>query len=422
MKKSLVVSLITVMLLAAVVVPGAQASQAYTPVVGMSLPTVDDPFFIGMGNGAATSSEELAVDVMVKVADGTVEAEVANVQALLDEGIAALVISPVDPTDLSAVALANEAGVPVFLVDLDGSITGAEVVSTLTLDYEQGGVAAGTVLCEAVEGAGTVIALVDETTDHALALRQGFEDYMAENCADVSVEVLEVGALTEDEAQASYIEFLGAHDVTGVYADNGPMTMMAVNAAFLAGQRGLVVVGTDATDDAMAALEQGLLQAVITPVGWWFGERVMTASDALLADEDVPDTIMVHLGVMDEGVISAFRGGDEDDSIFKDMEGGAEFSGDARTGSFVGGDGTTAFRGGGEGDSNFSGGGEDDSNFSGGGEDDSNFSGGGEDDSNFSGGGEDDSNFSGGGEDDSNFSGGGEDDSNFSGGDNNNSN
>ncbi len=321
MKRLLVTGLIAALLIAAFMVPVASA-RAEIPKVGLSLPSADDAFYMGMGNGALAGGEMLGYDVFITIAEGDVASETANVQLLIDEGVEALLISPVDLTDLSAIELANEAGIPVFLLALDEPAElQVEITSAITTDYEYSGSLAGSLLCAAVEQSGTVIALFAEATDQMALQRAGFESYMAEGCPDVSVVALETAEMDQDAVKAAFTDLLGAHDVAGVFAQNAALSQLALETSMVAGQRGLKVVGFEASDETVSSLEQGLLTAVVTPVGWWFGEAGVTVYDAMLNGEEIEASLYITPGVMDMGVVSAFRGGGEGGTDFQ-MGGG----------------------------------------------------------------------------------------------------
>jgi ABC-type sugar transport system substrate-binding protein len=94
MTRTIRLLVITVLLVAAFPVGAAgvnadDASQAYT--IGLVLPNLNSPFFEGMVAGAQEAADQNAVDLVVSVADDDIDAELANVEALIEQPVDAIV-------------------------------------------------------------------------------------------------------------------------------------------------------------------------------------------------------------------------------------------------------------------------------------------------------------------------------------------
>lgn len=341
-RKSLTWLIVAMLVVAALPVMGLSTAAAKDEAVaiGLSLPTLDNPLFLGLSNGAQAAADDLSVDLLVTSADNDVDAELANVQSLIDEGVSALLISPTDPdASGAAIAAANEAGIPVLMVGLrpDVAVADVDVVSTVIPNEVQGGWLAASVLCEGIGSAGTVLELVGDAADSiAQARSEGFNMFMSEECVDVSVVQMATADLDRDTLIDNFIAQLNAQPVDGVFAYSDATTLAALEASIIARKGGIVFVGFDASDDAMAALQQGRLAAIITPVGWILGTTGVEAANAFLSGTDLPETIQVHLGVLDVESTAMFRAG----------PGSGKFEGDPRSGKFEGGPGSGKFEGG----------------------------------------------------------------------------
>ncbi len=334
-----ILSLLVASVLLAVPQMPSRAAENFT--IGVSLPSASDPFFIGMSNGVEAAANDLGVEIVVKAADGDPATELANVEALIAEGVNALVISPVGMT-LSAdvVAAVHAAGIPLV-------VTGAQVdlepgedagIASVVLPYnEQGGWLAASLLCEAIGSAGSVIEVVDGSVVSA-ERSSGFNLYMGEMCTDASVQVLDVAGMDTDAVIDALVAQLSSGQVAGMIAYNADLTLALVDSAVAANvQSAIKLVGFDATDDVMIALQNGYLSAVVTPVGWLLGTTGIKTALDILTGAEVEDTLLVNMGVLDADSVVAFRGGpgSSDDP-----------SGDPRTGSFSGGPGDGKFEGG----------------------------------------------------------------------------
>jgi len=329
---------------------GWSAVSAETTVtIGLSVPSLTDPFYAGMSSGAQAAAEDLGINVSVMDANNDPAVELNNIESMISEGVSALVISPVNEADSrAAVEAANQAGIPVLLVgkNLSGELTNVNIVATVTPDDKQGGWLAASVLCQAMGSTGTAVELVGDAENAVEAARgEGFNLYMSEQCTGVSVVQLATAGLDRDAIINAFSAQLDGQTVNGAFAYNDQSTLAVVEASIIARKTNIAVVGFDATDDAMAALQQGRLQAIITPAGWKLGSVAVDASNAYVNGNEIPAQIQIWLGVLTNESLSMFRGG----------PGTGNFEGDPRSGSFEGGPGSGNFEGG-PGSGNFEGG------------------------------------------------------------------
>jgi len=349
-RKSITLLLIAMLIVAALPLVGQStaAAEGEALSIGLSVSTLDDPMIAGLRDGAQTAASDLSVNLVVMSADGSVDTELANVQALIDQGVNVLVIAPVDPVgSQAAIAAANDAGIPVLLTGFDPNtaMQDVTVVSTVVPNEVQGGWLAASVLCEAV-GSGTALELVGDAEDTvAQARSEGFNMFMSQQCADATVVQMATAGLDRDTLINNFIDELNTQTINGVFAYNDTTTLAALEASIIARKGGIAFVGFDASDDAMAALQQGRLQAIVTPVGWLLGTTGVQAANAYLNGTELPATIQVQLGVLNVESTAMFRGGPRSGS----------FEGDPRSGSFEGGPGSGNFEGG-PGSGNFEGG------------------------------------------------------------------
>lgn len=352
--------LVIVLVVAMPLVPATGARAASDYVIGVSVPSESDPFFAGMSNGAEAAAEDLGIKVLLTTSDNDPAAELANVQDLIEQGVDALVISPVNGI-LSAdvAAAAHEAAVPVVLAgaDLDlSTLEDIEVASAVVPYNGQGGWLAGSLLCEAV-GAGTVAELVGRS-NMSLARSGGFNAYVSDSCPDVMVKTVDIADLDRDAVTDAVLELLtGETEISGLIAFDELSTLAAVDAAAISRTPDTVkFVGFNATDDVMVALQSGRLLAVVTPVGWMLGlAGVSTAAD-YLAGEEVYTSVLVNMGVLNQDSVVAFRGGpgsgqsgpgsDPRSGSFQGGPGSGQFEGGPGSGQFEGGPGSGQFEGG----------------------------------------------------------------------------
>jgi len=321
MSRKLIVLLLTLILLAGGLPTSAREDRL---TIALSLPTETGTFYESMVDAAQNAADTLDVELVVLSSDNEIDTELSNIEALIEQQVDAILLSPTDPAlSLPAVEAANEAGIPVFLL---GSLLESapdveiEVVSSLTSDNIQGGELAAEPLCEAIQNTGVVVELVgaveaseSDTPEplNLIAARErsaGFNTYMAENCSDTTILPLVVAGMDRETIVTLFSDLLREEEVVGVLGYDESSTLAALEASISARKGGLTFVGFGATEDAIAAIQQGrFITAFVTPDAWTLGELGVQTSAAYLSGEEVEANITVDLAVVNLDTLAAFR-------------------------------------------------------------------------------------------------------------------
>jgi ribose transport system substrate-binding protein len=299
----------------------ASASGETTYTIGLSLPGEDNILSVGLQEGAQQAADDLGATLVVVSADMDLETELANTQALVDQGVNAILFSPVDPAESqAAIQIANDAEIPVFLVgaalDPDADVT---VVSAIASNDVESGEKAGEELCAAVNETGTVLELVGapaesaEDEDPAFAVArarsEGFNTYMAEHCADVTLLTLDAYDLEPDALQQAITDQLTAETIDGVFGYDDASIQAAIQAAIgVRQQRRVDFVGFGVSEDVLAVIKSGLLDASLMPDAWAAGETGVQTSVAFLNGEDVAQVIDVASYLLTSTTLDTFKG------------------------------------------------------------------------------------------------------------------
>ena len=113
---------------------------------------------------------------------------------------------------------------------------------------------------------------------------EGFNAYMAESCADVTIVARQTANFNRAEGLTVFENILQAEDaVDGVFAHNDEMILGAIEAASAAGREGITFVGFDAVDDAVAAVSEGTLAATVAQQPSLMGQLGVETAAAYLA-------------------------------------------------------------------------------------------------------------------------------------------
>lgn len=184
----------------------------------------------------------------------------SQVEDFISKHVDAIVLTPYDSQAIgSAITEANSAGIPVFTADIASTSQQGKVVAHVASDNVQGGFQAGTLICQAVGGHGS-IAIVDEPEVTSVQDRvKGFKMAIAQRCPSVKIVADVDSGGTRDKASSDTGDILQAHrDLTGIFGINDDSALGALAAVRAAGLTGKVaIVGYDATSEARNAIGKG---------------------------------------------------------------------------------------------------------------------------------------------------------------------
>ncbi|MEA3334626.1 MAG: D-ribose ABC transporter substrate-binding protein [Chloroflexota bacterium] len=278
--------------------PGPAGSDKTS--IGLSVSTLNNPFFVTLRDGANGKARELGVDLVVTDAQDDPAKEATNIEDLIQQGVAALLVNPTDGDSvIPSIQKANAAGIPVFTIDRGAN--GGEIVAHIASDNVAGGRKAAAYICETLGGSGNVVEMEGIAGTSAARERgQGFNEYLAEECPGLEIVAKQTANFNRDEGYTVFENILQANpEIDGVFAHNDEMVLGAIEAAEAADRaEGIVFVGFDAINDAKRAIDRGRLQGTVAQLPSEMGILgVQTAVDHL-AGKDVSDYIPVDLALV----------------------------------------------------------------------------------------------------------------------------
>ena len=277
--------------------PAAQGAEGYT--LGLSLSTLNNPFFVSLKEGAEAAAKTAGVTLVVMDSQDDATTEATNMEDLIQQGVDAILVNPTDADAIvPSIEKANAAGIPVFTIDRGAA--GGTVVSHIASDNVAGGAMAAEFLCKAVGGEGNVVELEGIAGTSAARDRgQGFNDYMSAECSGVTIVARQTANFNRAEGLTVFENILQAEaDIAGVFAHNDEMILGALEAAKAAGREGIVFVGFDAVDDAVAAVDAGTLAATVAQQPSEMGRLGVENAVAFLGGASIVDYVPVDLALV----------------------------------------------------------------------------------------------------------------------------
>ncbi len=265
--------------------------------IGLSVSTLNNPFFVSIKNGVEKEAEAQGMDVIVVDAQNDAAKQINDVEDLIQQGVDVLLINPTDSSAVStAVQSANSIGIPV--VTLDRSAEKGEVETLVTSDNEKGGEMAGEYIVEQL-GEGAKVAEL-EGVPGASATRERGKGF--HNIADEQLDVVAKQTANFDRTEGlNTMENIlqGNPDVKAVFAHNDEMALGAYQAIQSSG-RDVLVVGFDGNDDALNSIKKGNLSATVAQQPDEIGKLAVQAGADVLQGKKVEELIPVPLKLVTE--------------------------------------------------------------------------------------------------------------------------
>jgi len=272
-------------------------AEAYT--LGLSLSTLNNPFFVTLKEGAEAAAQAAGVELIVVDAQDDPAKEATNIEDLIQKEVDLLLINPTDADAIvPSIQKANEAGIPVFTIDR--AAAAGDIVSHIASDNVAGGRMAAEFLCNLLDGNGKVVELEGIAGTSAARDRgQGFNDYMSSNCLGIEIVARQTANFNRAEGLSVFENILQAQpEIDGVFAHNDEMILGAIEAAEAAGRTEMVFVGFDAIDDAIAAVNDGKLAATIAQQPAEMGRLGVEFAIKYLNGEPVDEYVPVDLALV----------------------------------------------------------------------------------------------------------------------------
>ncbi|WP_346107200.1 substrate-binding domain-containing protein [Nonomuraea maheshkhaliensis] len=126
--------------------------------IGMSVSTLNNPYFVQLRDGAQAQAKKLGATLTVTDAQNDASQQVNQVQNFTSQNMKAVIINPVD-SDAAAPAVKAAERVRIPVVAADRGVNGAEVAQTVASDNVAGGKLAAQELAKQLGEKGTVVVL-----------------------------------------------------------------------------------------------------------------------------------------------------------------------------------------------------------------------------------------------------------------------
>ncbi|MEX1048510.1 MAG: substrate-binding domain-containing protein [Akkermansiaceae bacterium] len=269
--------------------------------IGVSLLTLDNPFFKVIGDNITAEGTKQGYNVIVVSGDKDVAKQSNQIKDFIVKKVSAIVLSPCDSKSIVPVIQeANAAGIPVFTVDIPCNEPGVKIVTQISTDNYGGGKDGAQAMIEALGEAGGEIAVLHFKQVESCQLRvKGFTEVInAHNESgkakiDIVTELESGGA--KDVGYKAAEDALQAHsDLRGIFAINDPAALGARAALEKAGkEQQVVIIGFDGQPEGKQAIKDGKIYADPVQFPDKMGVQIVGAIIRHSKGETLPPQILI---------------------------------------------------------------------------------------------------------------------------------
>ena len=308
------------MLLAASLTATLTGTVASAENIGVSMALFDDNFLTVLRNGLIEQADAMdGVDIQVEDAQNDVAKQLDQINNFIASGVDAIIVNPVDTSATQAMSdAAAAAGVPLVYVN-------RQPVNVDTLPDNQAFVASderesGTLetkeVCRLLSEAGkteaNIYVMMGELSNQAAVQRTAdIHDVMASGECGVTLNILQeqTANWSRDEAQDLMTNWLSTGEpFDAVISNNDEMAIGAIQAMKAAGMSmaDVIVGGVDATQDALAAMQAGDLDATVFQDAAGQGAGALDAALKLSKGEAVDTKVYIPFQLVTPANIDQF--------------------------------------------------------------------------------------------------------------------
>ena len=271
--------------------PAAEAAGSGS--IGLSISTLNNPFFVTLSDGATAKAGELGLELITVDAGDDSAKQTSDIEDLISKNISVLIVNPVD-SDAVAPAVEDAIAKGIKVIAVDRVVNGVEVDCSIASDNVAGAKMAADYLVELagekaktaeLEGVNGASATIDRG--------QGFH-----SVADEKLDVVASQTANFNRAEGMTVmeNMLQANpDIKCVFAHNDEMALGAIEAI---GDKEIIVAGFDATDDAVEAVKEGRMAATVAQQPDLMGATAVETAGKLIKGESVEKTLPVEVSLI----------------------------------------------------------------------------------------------------------------------------
>lgn len=263
-------------------------------------------FFNEMNRGAQEAADELGVELVIFNANNEAFEQNSAIETYITQGVDGIVVVAIDVNGIMpAVEQADAAGIPV--VAIDAILPEGPHAAQIGVDNAQAGADLAAHLAETADTEGMSLGVVGALNSYIQNVRRdGFVEALPDG---VDVVNTVDGQNIQDVALTASENLLTANPgLDAIYATGEPALMGAIAGVTSQGrQDDISIYGWDLTEQAIDAIDDGFVKAVVQQDPAEMGAEAIRALNTLSEGGDVDSEISVPVTIVTQENVDQFR-------------------------------------------------------------------------------------------------------------------
>lgn len=281
---------------------GQQSAGNRAPVkkrIGVTLLTREHQFYRDLEDGLQAAAKELDYELIIQSGDFDLAKQQSQIENFITQKVDAIVVCPADSKGVApAIGLANAANIPVFTADIKAQ--GGKVVSNIASNNVQGGRLAAEYIAKLLQDNGEVGIIGQPEVQSTIDREAGFREEIAKR-PNMKIAGMVNGKGRRDDALKAAEDLLqGNPNIKAIFAINDDSALGALSAAEARGRKDLIIIGYDATPEAVKAIKTGgPFKADIAQLPREMGAKTIAAIADLFSGKTPDPNIAIPVKIID---------------------------------------------------------------------------------------------------------------------------
>jgi ABC-type sugar transport system substrate-binding protein len=275
--------------------------EDFNKTIALSISNLGNAFFDLLRQGAQSAAQLFGAKLVIVDAKNSDAQQISDISNLLKQSIDALIVNPTNTETVTpGIELANNQNVPIITVDRKAA--GGQIICHIESDNIEGGKMAARAVARYLKGKGNIIEIEGiPGTSAAHERGLGFINTIR-GYPGLKVVGREVANFDRQEARERMRKLIMANtEFDAVFAHNDNMILGVIEA--LEDTRSItpkVLIGFDAIQEAVSAVQSGKLTATIAQQPRMMGKLAVQSAIRFLRGENLPPIIPVELAIIEK--------------------------------------------------------------------------------------------------------------------------
>ncbi|MBL1378107.1 sugar ABC transporter substrate-binding protein [Zobellella iuensis] len=264
--------------------------------LGVSMALFDDNFLTLVRQAMQEKVAELDdVSAQFEDAKNDVGQQLQQVESFINQKLDAIVINPVDTQAVAPIIRrAEAAGIPLIFVNRRPEATLPEGMAFVGSDSKVAGRLQMEYIAEKLGGKGNVAILMGELSSEATRDRTSGVEEIAAQYPDIKIITKETAKFSRKEGiDVTNNWLLSGYEIDAIASNNDEMAIGAIMALGPNRLKGVIVGGVDATPDALAFLDKGMLDVTVFQDAKGQGKASIETAVKMAKGEAVDKNVMI---------------------------------------------------------------------------------------------------------------------------------